>query len=243
MERSTDWPAVLIILLVMILSSAVHGAVGYGLNIMAGPIVVLLEPRLAPGPLLVAGFVLTLLVLLRERRGLDLRGLSWMIGGRVLGTTAATLVLAALTGRTIALVFGGLVLAAVWMSLTGLHFPSTRPVKFAAGVASGIMGTLAAIGGPPAALVYQDRHGSELRSTLSGFFVFGSAISLSALFLAGKFGRPELELSLLILPGVVLGFLLSPRLIRHLDARRTRLVVLGVSMAAGGVLLVQAVFA
>jgi len=242
MDISTDWPAILIIFLIMTATSAIHGSVGYGLNIMAGPIVVLLEPQLAPGPLLVGGFVLTLLILLRERQGIDLGGLSWMLSGRVIGTIAATMLLAILTGKAVPLIFGYLVLAAVWMSLTGRHFAPSRPVKFVAGIASGIMGTLAAIGGPPAALVYQDKSGSELRSTLSGFFVFGSLISLAGLFSAGKLGQVELKLCLLVIPGVVTGFFLSPLLIRRLNRKNTRLGILGISFAAGVFLILETLF-
>lgn len=237
--NSINWTAALAVFLIMTAASAVHGSIGYGVNIMAGPLVVMFEPRLAPGPLLVAGFVLTLMVLLREGRHLDLRGLSWMLGGRVIGTIAATMALALLTGRATALVFGTLVLLAVWMSLTGRRFPPTSPVKFTAGILSGVMGTLAAIGGPPAALVYQDTHGSELRSTLSGFFVFGSLFSLAALVSIGKFGLPELSMSLGVLPGVLAGYLLSPLLIRSLDRNRTRITVLTVSGLAGAVLIIQ----
>ena len=59
------------------------------------------------------------------------------------------------------------------------------------------MGTAAGIEGPPLALIYQGRSGPGIRATLAIAFVMGTAISLSALALAGRVGPEHLLLALL----------------------------------------------
>ena len=108
-----------------------------------------------------------------------------------------------------------------------------------AGVLSGIMGTIAAIGGPPIALVYQDVPGGRLRTNMSVFFVFGTIISIISLIPVGRMGLQELILTLNLLPGILLGFLLSNFLVKKLDPRRMRGVVLWVATVSALVLVVR----
>ena len=72
----------------------------------------------------------------------------------------------------------------------------------------------------------------RLRGTLAAYFIIGTIISLLALSWAGRFTREELRLSLLLIPGTVLGYFLSRRAAAYLDAGYTRVAVLAVSVLA-----------
>jgi uncharacterized membrane protein YfcA len=97
----------------------------------------------------------------------------------------------------------------VLLSVSGWRIRLTIWALLGAGALSGFMGTIASVGGPPMALLYQDSSGERLRSTMSGFFIFGTLISLVGLMLAGRFGRAEFMASLAVVPGVLAGFGLS----------------------------------
>jgi hypothetical protein len=101
------------------------------------------------------------------------------------------------------------------------------------------MSTLSSVGGPPIALVYQDQRGPRLRSTLSGYFILGTIISLIGLLTVGEYGLPELRATAVLLPAVVAGYLLSGPLISYLDRGYTRIAILLVSAASSVVLLVR----
>src|SRR6185369_15778614 len=96
--------------------------------------------------------------------------------GSVLGAT----LLASLPPRSVSLAVGLVVLAGVAMTASGIHLRPRRSTLLAAGVLSGFMGTTAAIGGPPIALIYQHAEGPRLRGTLAGYFVVAAAISFPA---------------------------------------------------------------
>jgi hypothetical protein len=101
-----------------------------------------------------------------------------------------------------------------------------------AGTATGFLSTAAAIGGPPMALLYGRAGGARLRSTLSVVFVAASLVALGGLTVAGRFDSGDLTTSLVLLPGVLAGFLLSGPLRRRVDHGYTRPAVLTLSAVA-----------
>lgn len=217
---------------VVTVGALLQGSVGFGLGLFAAPLLLLIDVRLIPAPLLCASFVLTLLLTHRERHGINVGDLGWALGGRVVGVGAAAMLLAVIPAERISLLLAGTILLAVALSASGLH-PRPRPsVLVSAGTLSGFMGTAVSVGGPPIALVYQAESGPRIRGTLSAYFTLGVLMSLSALWYVGRFGRAELLLSVGLLPGVLLGFLLSRHLTDVLDRGYTRRAVLIISAAA-----------
>ncbi len=221
--------------------AAVQGSVGFGLSLVAVPMLALIEPRLLPGPLLCVAIVLTLLLAHRERRSIDFHGVTWGIAGRIPGAVVGALALKAMPQDRISLMIGILVILAVGISMLPVRIRPTAPRLLGAGVLSGFMGTTAAVGGPPIALLLQHSPGPQLRGTLSGFFVLGASVSLLALIVIGRFGLSELWLSLLLLPGILIGFWVSGHGARMLDRGYTRAVVLALSSAAAVVVILRQV--
>jgi uncharacterized membrane protein YfcA len=243
MEYFLPLQAFLLVMLVHTIGASLQGAIGYGMVLVSGPVLVLVEPRLMPGPYLVSSTLLAIMMILRERKELVLGDLVWAIGGRIPGSALAAALLAVVAESTISLAFGFIILAAVGLSVSGLRFPPNRVNLFTAGVLSGIMGTIAAIGGPPIAIVYQNEPGGRLRTNMSIFFLFGTLISIISLIPAGKFGTAELLLSLNLIPAVLLGFILSSLLKNRLNPRWTRSVVLGVAAVSALVVIVKQIMA
>ena len=138
--------------------------------------------------------------------------------------------------------FGVMVLLAIGITIVGFQLPLTSKNIFGAGVASGIMGTTSSIGGPPIALVYQKQKGPTIRGTLSGIFIFGTIISLAALTIIGRFGLIEIQATAVLMPGVILGFLLSNRSTKILDRGFIRPAVLITSAISGLVVILRNLF-
>jgi uncharacterized membrane protein YfcA len=227
-----SWISLIAITIVMAASALLQGAVGFGLGLLAIPVLIYLDLRFVPGPLLVAALTLHMLVLRRDRSHVDSSGLTFLLSGRLLGTVpaAALLVWLPLEGMKLLLAF--IVLAGAGMGALHAGGQPTRAVLFGAGAASGFMATAAGLGGPPVALIYQRAPGARLRGTLAAYFIIGTVVSLIALAAVGRFTREELRLSLFLIPGTVLGYLLSHRAAAFLDAGYTRMAVLAVSALA-----------
>ena len=216
----------------MAASAILQGAVGFGLGLIAIPFLIYLDLRFVPGPLLVAALTLHMLVLRRDRSGVDSSGLTMLLSGRLVGTVPAALLLASIPLESMKLLVAGVVLAGALMGVLHSGGHPTRPVLLAAGAVSGFMATAAGLGGPPVALVYQHETGLRLRGTLAAYFIIGTIVSLLALAWAGRFEREELRLSFLLIPGTVLGYFMSRPAAAYLDGGYTRTAVLAVSTLA-----------
>ncbi len=227
---------------VVALGATVQGSVGFGLGLVAAPVLALIEPGLVPGALLVSALLMNVLMFRREFRSIVLSEVKWAIVGRLIGAVIGAAVLASIPRGETGLFFGVLVLLAVGMSATGLKIRPTTPAVLGAGTISGFMGTTIAIGGPPVALVFQHAKGARLRGTLAGMFVFGAAMSLIALAVIGRLGKQELLWSLALIPGIFIGYAVSGRTAPVLDRGYTRPAVLTISAAAGLALCLRYIF-
>jgi uncharacterized membrane protein YfcA len=228
--------------LIILAGCVVQGSIGIGLGLLGAPLLVLIEPRLLPGPLLFCSLILTTLVTYRDWHGVRFADLGWALPGRLLGTAIALLVLRAVSPERVGVFVGVAVLAGVAFTASGLHLPPRPGTLLGAGTLAGFFGTTTSVGGPPMAIIYQREPGPRIRGTLSAFFVVGVLVSLGGLHVVGRYGALELRLSLLVAPAAVAGFLLSRRSALWVDQGRTRAAVLFASAAAGVVVVLREVF-
>lgn len=234
-------PHALIAALIFAAGSCVQAAVGFGANLVAAPLLVLLSDRFVPGPVVVASGVLNLLVTAKNGRGMVDASVGVANGGQLAGTLAAGGVMAMLPRTGLSILFAVLVLTAVALTAAGIRLRPTRPTIAGAGVVSGFMGTVSGIGGPPIALAYIRLTGPALRATLARFFLVGNLVAIPTLIVVGQLRTEEIVPCLVLVPGAVLGFAASPLLARHLDKRTARPVVLLLSSAAAIAVLIRAV--
>jgi len=231
-----------IALLLAAIGATLQGSIGFGLAVVAAPILLLLDPVWVPGPMLFAA--LTLVVLIAHRDRVHILGSDVALGtfGRFLGTVPAAYAIRMLPGTVYDLIFAAIVLTGVLLSTSGWHIARTPLNILAAGTLSGIAGTISSIGGPPLALVYQREKGPNVRSTMSAIFTVGTMISIAGLWWAGRFGLIELCLGLILMPAVLIGFAVSRHTALWLDRRHIRPAILAVSAASALLILARAVY-
>jgi len=220
--------------------TVVQGSIGFGVALLSAPLLYLVNPMLVPAPMIVVGMSVPTLVFLRERRHVDAREILRVLPGIATGVAAAAVVLTWVSSGTLELLFGVLVLAAVALSV-GMR-PPARPgwgTLFIAGGMAGFMSTTTSIGGPPLALVFQNRSGGHLRGTLSACFVPIGLLSLVALYATGHLGTVQVIAGVSLVPAVALGFWVSACTARALDHGWLRWAVLAVSAVAGIVAVVR----
>jgi len=222
---------------VVTIGATLQGTIGFGLGMFAAPLLLLINPDFIPAPLLCAALVLTVSLTHRERHSIQVADLGWALSGRAVGITFGLFVLANTSSSRMRFWFGVLLLMAVAMSASGIRIRPRPATLSVAGALSGFMGTTISIGGPPMALVYQHATGSRIRGTLSAFFTIGVVMSLTGLRFVGLFGRDELVLAAVLMPGVILGLIVSRRTARLLDRGYMRGAVLAASAVIGLIVL------
>jgi hypothetical protein len=224
---------------IMAIGSALQASVGIGLALFVVPVLALVDQSFIPGPMLLAGVVLALLTAWRERTAIDLPALRSSLIGLAIGTILGGLALGFAFGPHLDKVFGGLVLLAVLLSVSGLHFDATPRSLMLAGGAAGVMGAMVGIHGPPISLVFQNTEPRVARAMLGAFFSVAYLGAVAALAAFGLFGIPHLVRAAILLPGVAIGLVVAPLLARHIDGKRLRLIILAIAAASGVALLVR----
>ncbi len=219
--------------------AAAQAAIGMGLNLFTVPVLALIDPVFVPGPVLVHSALLSIAASARLRRDIRFGEVRLAVLGLLAGTVLAGFVLAGIPAERLARTFGILIVVAVAITMLGARLPITRASIFAASAVSGVMGTIAGVHGPPIALVYQRAPPARIRAALLPFFAVASPLSLLALAFAGLFGWRQLCASVLLLPGLVAGYLAAPLLIRLFTPAVVRGAILAISAASGIALILR----
>ena len=239
MEFPLSLTEVIIALVIVIIGGILQGSIGFGLGPFCAPLLVLVNPALIPGPLLMIALALTLLMFQREKHAVKVGEIKWAVAGRVLGSILGAFMLTLISKDFLTLFFGFIMLMAALILISGMHPALTIKSLIGAGVLSGFMGTTASIGGPPMALLYQRKEGPRIRGTLSGVFIIGTIIAILSLLVIGKFGLQEFWLAVILIPGVVIGFFISNRTAPILDRGFMRPVILTVSLISSLFIIIK----
>ncbi|WP_329790261.1 sulfite exporter TauE/SafE family protein [Lentzea sp. DG1S-22] len=236
-----SWGLLAVAGVVVACGGLLQGLIGFGLALVAVPLLALLDPALVPVPVLVIACAHAVMSLAREFGHVDWRGVGWAMLGRLPGTAVGIWIVDSLDRRSFGVVVGGAVLACVLLSVTSWRPRPTPPSLVTAGVASGSFGTATSIGGPMVALLYQDQAGPQVRATLAAFFVLGSGVSLTGLGATGNVTAHALWSGVLLIPFLVAGFLLSGPLRGRVDAGGVRTPTLVVAGTSAVVLIMRSV--
>ena len=232
-----SWPALALPFVVFFLGAFAQGTVGFGLALVAVPVLGQVNPDWVPGPILGVTFLLSLVIALRDGSLVDRRALVVPMFGQVVGIGLALIVLGAVTPRAISILTGSIVLMAVGLSSFGLRVRRTRRSFVVAGALAGFMGTTASIPGPPLALLHQGESPTRLRATMAHFFVVGNGLALIGLAWTRRLDLEEIQASLVVFPVAALGYWTASRTADRLSASLIRGLVL-VFSAFGAVMLI-----
>jgi hypothetical protein len=135
---------------------------------------------------------------------------------------------------------GAAIVIAALLSWRLVEWRSGTFGRIVAGGISGLMATVAAVGGPAMALAYRDREPPELRATLAATFLVGGVLSVIALAASDLLHWWHARLSLLMLPAELLGVAVSGLVLGRIRAETLRKAVLALAAGGGAVVMLKA---
>lgn len=234
-----EWTATGLLLTngIVVLGALLQAATGLGAGLIVVPLLAMVSLHLVPGPTIFASLALSTVMAYRGRAHIRYVNLHLLLIGICLGTVVAALMVSRLPLETLGLVFGVFILAAVAISVREPAISHAPAGMLGAGTLSGIMGTAAGIGAPVLALLYQHQGGPTIRATLALLYLCSSVVMLIALHLAGRFGQAEALSGLLLVPGFVMGYLMSLRIVHIIDRGHARSAVVVISTLSALVLI------
>lgn len=225
--------------LVAFAAAFVQANVGVGFAMIAVPVLLVVDPSLAPVPVLFAMVVLSLAMLVRERGALDRSDLRTLAPGLFIGTVLAAAAMPYLPHNTDA-ILGVLILGAVVWSLLGVPPRSGRAATLLAGAAAGAMGTASGVHGPALALAYRHHPPAQARATIAAVFVLASSIAIVARVWTGTTQLFDLVIGTALLPGT-LGGLAATFMLPRPSAALARRAMLGIAAVSAVVLIARSV--
>ena len=230
-----DLTTIEIILVVAVTAAGaiVQGSVGIGLGLVASPVLLAIDASFAPGPLLVAGLVIGVRHIGTEWDHLDRGGLGRALIGLPVGAGAALTILALMAPSTLSLMIGILICVAAVVLMAGVELRRTPKSDVVTGACCAFTSLAAALPGPPLVIGFNNLSPSSLRCTVSVFVAAVSAVAVVSLASIGRFGRDEVALLLLMVPGLLGGLLLSRWTRPWLDRSWFRPAVLTIAFIGG----------
>lgn len=235
-------PDLIIALAITAFAASVQSAAGIGFAIVSVPLLSLVDPRLAPVPQVLVILPMVSYMAWRERYAIDLRGVGWILGGRIIGAGIGLFLIKVATATTLDVFIGLTVLAGVFILATGARVRRTPATQLTAGAAASVTSLVASMGGPPLALLYHDAKGDTIRASLATVFIFGVTLTVLLRAVSGEISRTDVEVALWLLPAMLLGLFAGSRLADMLEGAPLRRTILGLSAVAGIGLLIRAIF-
>lgn len=238
-EQLPSLPLLALALAIVIFASTLQASVGMGFGMVAAPLLALIDPLLSPVPILMVGTVVAVWGAWQERGNIAGEEIVAGVGGRIIGSSMALLLLLVFSDeRSFYVLFGVLILIAVILTALGRPVAFTLANHWKLSTLSGLMGTITSVGAPPMAILYRGQRPDKVRPTLNALFFTGCTVGLTSMGLAGRLAMMHLVLSAIILPGVVAGIWLA-RYFRTDSAKKLSGVMLIVSGAAAAGLILK----
>ena len=229
-------------LLIVLCAAIVQMSVGMGFGMLASPLIALVKPEIVPGCIVLIGLTVAFSGASRERKNISINELKMGIGGRVLGSLCALLLLLQIDDLDMFLfVFGLIMLIAIAMTASGMRIPFTDKNLFGLSVVSGLMGSITAVGAPPMAIIYHNRPPNIVRPTLNAFFASGCILALISLSISGWFGFKDIIATVLLMPSMLIGIYLSKYFV-NLPPSFTSRALLGLSATASALLIFKSIY-
>lgn len=143
----------IIIGVLLFVAACVQGSIGFGLGMLAAPLIALIRPDLLPALILLLAFGMSLAMWGRDRGAVEWSVVGWSLLGRVRGSALGAFAVAMLPVAGLKVVLASAVILGALTSLIGWKPGYSPRNSVTAGAVGGFLGTSTAIGGPPLSLI------------------------------------------------------------------------------------------
>ncbi len=229
--------------MVVFCAGVVQGCTGFGLGLVASPMLMLLIPPVAVVPtVILMSTCNSFLVVMDARRHVQLRLVAPLVLGGVTGMPLGVYALANADPGLLKSCLGVIVVAFSALMLSGWRRPlrNEQRALIPVGIASGLLGGGAAIGGPPIIFFLTNQAASKdvFRANLVCYFFTMSWLGLGLYLYHGLLTLEVGKFSLAFLPALLAGTYGGVRLSRRLPEDTFKKAAMLVVMATGALLIV-----
>jgi hypothetical protein len=220
------------------IASALAGMGGFGFGLISVPLLALVvAPQVVVPTVRVLSIWISVLVLIEARRSLSLRSSWLLVLGSLAGVPCGTYLLAVWNTSTLKVFIGSLTVLFALALMAGVRLPVRQgsPISALVGFVSGILGSSAGMGGPPAVIFYsgQGVEKQTFRANLALFFIIQALFSIPTYIATNLMTATVVTYILLLMPALAIGGVLGIRLAQRFDEGIFRRVTLLMVLATG----------
>lgn len=230
-------PDFLLISAVLIIGACLQSLAGFGLGLLSAPLVYFLNPDLVPGPMVLLALLNTAILAQKYRKDIDISKTKISLFGGTLGVILAAFVVKEIDAEQFQIIFGILILGAVFASILGKTPEINKTSNLVASFVSGVMGTITSAGGAPMGILYQSEDKDSIKANLSAFFVYINLIAIIALSVMGAVGQKDFLYFIQFTPAIFIGLFLAKQLNTKINKTMMRILVLSVAAVSGVILI------
>jgi len=227
---------------ILIVSSILQRVTGVSVGMIIVPFLALISYSLIPVPIVFASLTLTVMMATQGREHIDFKGSIKIIIGMIAGIFASIFMLSQIKFEHLGLIFGLFILVSVLISLKVKSFKLKNSTIYFGGLMAGIMGTMAAVGGQILALIYQNHPLPTIKATLAFLYTIFSIVMLIIFYFYNQFSYSQFISGLLLMPGFIIGFFISPLFTKYFNPIYSKTVVLSTATFGALTLIYQSLF-
>ena len=219
----------LLVNVILILSSILQMATGVSVGMIIVPALAMISCSLIPAPIIFASLALTMMMAYKGREHIDVKNVYQVNLGMFAGIFVAVFLLNTIHFDHLGLIFGSLILISVATSLKVKSFTLSPTANYLGGLAAGVMGAMAAVGGQILAMLFQNHPLESIKSTLAFLYTLFSIATLAIFYYFGQFSYEQMISGLYMMPGFLIGFFVAPLFSKYFNPKYAKPVVLGMA--------------
>jgi len=216
----------ILINLILVVGSILQMATGVTAGMIIVPFLAMISYTLIPVPVAFASLALTTMMAYKGRQHIDTKNIFQISIGTLAGILLSIFILKNISFEYMGLLFGSFLLISVFISIKVKSFTLNKSINYTGGFVSGVMGSMAAVGGQVLALLFQNHPLESLKATLAFLYTLFSIVMLSIFFLFGEFSYSQFISGVYMMPGFIIGFLVAPVFAKYFNPKYTKTVVL-----------------
>jgi len=233
------------IALILFFASFVQGAAGFGLALVAMPLLVSVIGIRAAAPLIaLISVAISLIMLFRYRAAFNLRAVTRLSLASLTAVPLGVFALRHIDATLVTTILGVVIIAYALYDLSGMQLPALvhQGWAYGFGFVSGLLSGAYNTGGPPVIIYGRCRRWppAEFKGNLQGFFLLNSMVVIAIHALSSNFTPLVWQSFLTGAPATILGLWAGFSLDKRLDPQRFRQIVLVLLLILGGRLLIAA---
>jgi len=224
---------------ILIVSSILQMATGVTVGMIIVPLLAMISYTLIPVPIAFASLALTSMMAYKGRKSIDTKNIFQISLGMIVGILFSIFILKNIHFEYMGLVFGTFILISVFISIKIKSFTLNKNINYTGGLISGIMGSMAAVGGQVLALLFQNHPLESLKATLAFLYTLFSTVMLMIFFMFGEFSYSQFLSGLYMMPGFIIGFFVAPIFSKYFNPKYSGVVVLSMATLGAVILIVK----